>query len=107
VYDQTQGSGAVFFLLFPDKTLIDNRYIMSTLCDGVGKDFKRDCSEGYSCVHRCIIASMFRSFFGVYSFFQPNWQDPSLKKKMKEEEEEEEDGILSLLLETNTINTHA
>jgi len=81
---------------------------MSTLCDGIGKDFKRDCSEGYSCVHRYIIASMFRSFFGVYSFFQPNGWTPSLKKKkMKEEEEDEEDGILSLLLETNTINTHA
>jgi hypothetical protein len=46
-----------------------------------------------------------QKLFRVYSFFQPNWQDPSLKKKMKEEEEE--DGILSLLLETNTINTHA
>ncbi len=54
---------------------------------GVGKDFQRDCSEGYSCVHRYIIASMFRSFLWGLQLFSTKLAGP-----ISEEEEEDDEG---------------
>jgi hypothetical protein len=80
VYDQTQGSSVVFFLLCMTKLRVlvlcfsyftDNSNISNCVCDGLER-FQRDCCSEDAVVVYIDNCKHVQKLFWVYSFFQPN-----------------------------------